>query len=348
MKKFKFTLGLVLSFLLLGASLNNAFGQFPSANVTVSVSRPNWYGADVPSLSHITVRHQENKLTGIISTNGGGNFNKNILNDNYVVDELIVSFDFDGGKELMPYVRRTLTVNGNNNIYLGGMQVADEIVDKGDFTDKDGTAVYTYRTDLNALLSKYPNLTGISYEIWLNNEMSIDPGNPNGEANAYPGILRPYTLNLADGIVDPNIALQGYTESNKKMTFQVSAEPGKKLTVGVTPALPQGLKGSAKESAQAGVYDVVIPIVNTAIEINIAYESSSESGEVGNAAIAADAVWGSRGTLVVNAAKSGVLSVYSITGQLIKQEVVSGGKSITLPRGIYIVKLNGVTSKVLL
>ncbi|MDR2145077.1 MAG: hypothetical protein LBE91_01275 [Tannerella sp.] len=349
MKKIKLSLGFTLFLLLLGAGLNNAAGQFPSSPFAISFTQ---IEHETTPFDVAYTYHATEKATGIESTYTIPNLNlvyytpKSYFNTHDRVDEIEVSFDFENGKELMPYVKRILQVNNSSTIHLGGMQVADIIVDKGEFTDGDGKAVYTYLTDMGELLLKYPNLTAVHYEIWLNGEMA-NPENPNGEGNGYPGILRPYTLLLADGLTT-DIATQGYTPSSRKMTFQVEGTPGKTLAVTVTPALPNGLKATGKETAEAGVYDVVIPIVNAAIEINVAYDTSAESGEVGNADIASDAVWGAGGVLHVNAAVPGMLSVYSIAGLLVKREIVSGVRTFALPKGIYIVKLNGLTIKVLL
>ena len=77
-------------------------------------------------------------------------------------------------------------------------------------------------------------------------------------------------------------------------------------------------------------------------------ETKSEGGTTGNAAVATDAVWASGGLLFANAANPGVLSVYSITGQLIKTVSISGNYTLPLDRGIYVVQLNGKSYKVVL
>ncbi|MDR2146696.1 MAG: InlB B-repeat-containing protein [Tannerella sp.] len=69
---------------------------------------------------------------------------------------------------------------------------------------------------------------------------------------------------------------------------------------------------------------------------------------VSNEAVAENAIWGTSGVLHVKATVPGAVSVYSITGRLIILQNVVGAKTFTLPKGIYIVKLNGVTTKVFL
>ncbi|MDR2145455.1 MAG: InlB B-repeat-containing protein [Tannerella sp.] len=74
----------------------------------------------------------------------------------------------------------------------------------------------------------------------------------------------------------------------------------------------------------------------------------STSSEVSNEAIAENAIWGTAGVLHVKASVPGVLSVYSITGRLVIQQNVVDSGTFTLSRGLYIVKMNGLTTKVFL
>ena len=63
------------------------------------------------------------------------------------------------------------------------------------------------------------------------------------------------------------------------------------------------------------------------------------AGETGNANIAKSAVWSASGVLYVNTVTPGIVSVYSIVGQLIKQESVFGIKTFNLSKGAYIVNV---------
>lgn len=58
--------------------------------------------------------------------------------------------------------------------------------------------------------------------------------------------------------------------------------------------------------------------------------------------------WVVGGNLFINAEEAGVLRVYSITGQLVRQRALGVGQTtIALPKGIYVVSLNKKVQKVL-
>jgi hypothetical protein len=60
-------------------------------------------------------------------------------------------------------------------------------------------------------------------------------------------------------------------------------------------------------------------------------------------------VWSVSGRLYITAPQSGTAQVYSLTGALVKTVVVSAGETTVTPlsRGIYVVKTNGKTVKVM-
>jgi hypothetical protein len=360
MKKVKFTLSLALSFLFLGAGLNSAYGQFPDEEFPIyvlpyapdiqsytietkygSILKPNTIST-WSSLSTITVHDYDDYLPIKVQT-----LSKKVFNEYNSKTQITVAFTYTGGKEKIASLSLKFLASDTEDNLFGGLELADEVTKKGEFFPSGtGTAKYTYEIDLNKLFDKYPKITAIFFEVWLKDEIVRDPDNANGEGNGYVQVLRPYTLILAEGIT-ATIPINGYTPSGKNLKFEVNGEADKDLLVSTNR--PLALGAPKYEKKRPGVYEITIPAVKSAIDITIGYAPTTESGDAnGNPVITGDAVWGAAGAIYVNAATPSVVSVYNITGQLVKQEAVSGSKTLALPKGIYIVKLNGKATKVLL
>jgi hypothetical protein len=382
MKKVKFTLSLALSFLFLGAGLNSAYGQFPDELIPIYVL-PNAPSPDVseyqtsityaeivkpktvdvfPTIPGIVLDKTYFDKWGILDfdplNSGIQTISKERFNDYNAKFRIVVAFPYTGGKEKIASLSLTFRSSDTGNNLFGGLEFADNVTEKWKFFPSGtGTATYTYEIDLNKLFDQYPKITEIRFEIWLKDEIVRDPDNANGEGNGYVQVLRPYTLNLAEGIT-ANVPISGYTPSGKNLKFEATVwddNIGKNLLVTTDRALALGAPkydkiGSGVENDHPYIkYEVTIPVVKSAINISINYASTPESGPTGNSVvITEDAVWGAAGAIYVTAANPGVVSVYNITGQLVKQEAVSGSRTLALPRGIYIVKLNGKATKVLL
>jgi hypothetical protein len=74
----------------------------------------------------------------------------------------------------------------------------------------------------------------------------------------------------------------------------------------------------------------------------------TQGGEVGNANVDNDKVWSNNGTLFINSITNSIAKVYNINGGLVKSVKVDANTLTTaeLPQGVYIVTLNGKTTKV--
>lgn len=59
-------------------------------------------------------------------------------------------------------------------------------------------------------------------------------------------------------------------------------------------------------------------------------------------------IYGTTGSLIVNTEQPEQISIYAISGQLVKKEYISGNKQIPLPGGIYIVKSTNKTYKIVI
>jgi hypothetical protein len=373
MKKVKFTLSLALSFLLLGAGLNTANAQFPKEKYSIDLKartsdttytvkvdsvhlfKPNTVLPSSFASQLLSTTSISSNLTNpylLLSTTDSVNY----LNDLNIVHRIIVEFPYVGGKEKIAFLSLLFTTPAGT---FGGIEVADAVTDKTEFFPSgSGNAVYTYDININALLGQYPNISAIHYEVWIDDEIVNHDEDANGEGNVDGKIPRPYTITLGKDLGLANsFPAYGYISSGKDLIFTVT---------GVTEALR--VKADRIDAASgnpirdndlyplptvddlgSGNYRVTIKKVQHKLEVDIVYVSSLESSDTnGNAVIAQDAVWGAGGAVYVNAATPGVLYVYNITGQLVKQESVSGSKSFTLPKGIYIVKFNGKATKVLL
>jgi hypothetical protein len=358
MKKVKFTLSFALSLLLMGAGWNNVYGQFTSQTVSVSITHKDYLGLKSYTSSDGTTgtygfAHRASSLTtnrqtgeDISRATSIGNFDRNFFNLTSgvyrdITHRIEVEFPFDGGKRLIPFFKRTITTSGAS---FGGIETAEEIFDKATFFPRGtDTAVYVYEFDLYELCLKYPNITKIEYEIWLNYEIVQDPDHADGEGNGAVRVNRHYALDLGENL-GVNIPTEGYTVSGKDFTFEVSGLAFEGLSIIVDRNDAYGLP--TYQETRPGTYKVTIPRVRQSINVEINYASSTES--TGNQLVTKESVWSADGALYINAATPGVVAVYNITGQLVKQEGVSGSKSFTLPKGIYIVKFNGKATKVIL
>lgn len=85
------------------------------------------------------------------------------------------------------------------------------------------------------------------------------------------------------------------------------------------------------------------------IPIGVTFTAPEGSATVGVESIAADgtaAVYGTRGAISVNGYE-GRVDIYSIAGQLVNSQVIGSGSLISMPQGVYIVKLAGKAVKVI-
>ena len=276
-----------------------------------------------------------------------------------VVQYAEVDLLFSDGKEIIPFIERTIVLGAwkydpekDINVWVpSGILVTDKLnevwkKDKTQFTDGSGIATYRFESELLELYRKYP-IYSISYELWTNDETNTPYDKNYGEGGAYPSTNRPLVID-ADAGITTSISELDLFESRKDVTFTVYAEPGKDLEISTNSQYWTIANGGLKVvSKGSGLWEVTLVKLNAKITIKIAYVPEPESA-TGNGNITEDKVWGAGGTLYIQSAGEGQLSVYSITGQLVKSAVISGDYSATLPKGLYIVKLNNKAYKAIL
>ena len=296
-------------------------------------------------------------------------------------NRIVVQLAYVNGNELTPVLKRTIVigrwaVNSNNllNFPSGsagttGIEVveylrADTIHFRPVMDRATGYATYIFEDQMLPLINKYP-VYSISYELSINDEID-SPG-----INYYqpptkvdPTQLRAFQVETEKGIVacdkDGNKLwwdLLYYVETNKDLTLQVFSETP--LEVKVAPKNPDLLRqpgGVVVTDNKDGSYAVTIKRIQYNVDISfsatepkstvIVYSEDGDPDHTGNEVVSADKVWSASGTLFVEAAKPGTLSVYSVTGQLYNQVAVSGNYTLALPKGLFIVQLNGKAYKV--
>lgn len=91
------------------------------------------------------------------------------------------------------------------------------------------------------------------------------------------------------------------------------------------------------------------PSTEEQIPISVTFTAPEGSATVGVESIAADGaatVYGTRGAISVNGYE-GRVDIYSIAGQLVNSQVIGNGSLISMPQGVYIVKLADKAVKVI-
>ena len=225
---------------------------------------------------------------------------------------------------------------------------------KQHFTFGTEIAEFHYRSDIMQLLNKTPLIYSIRYEIGVHDYFG---GDDDGQAYGNKFHNRSVIINAAPGISvnpKPDAVIPVKIVSGKSYTFDVSGDASKELEVTSSDKLWNVNNGGIKIVPDGpGKWKVTLYKVGASMIINVGYKTTTESGEgedgqTGNGIFAANAVWGAGGILYVKAAAPGTLSVYSVAGQLCKQVFVSGDYNLNLPKGLYIVQLNGKAVKVVL
>ena len=275
-----------------------------------------------------------------------------------------VKLNYKDGNEAITYLRMTIMCgkwmydsDRDSNVWveshaLDGIVLPYSTTEKTDFTYGTGIATYRYSIDLMPLFLQYP-IHSIHYELWTND--MFDGGGDSGDGiknqnntiriDAAAGI----TTNPASDDIIP-IAVPSGTD----LTLDVTGEAGKELEVTTSDRIWSVDNGGVKIVPNgAGKWTVTIVKVSANMTIKIGYKATTESGsgedgQTGNGTFTGDAVWGSGGTLYVKSANAGTLSIYNVTGKLCKQVSVSGDYTVTMPKGLYIVQLNGKAYKVVL
>ena len=295
-----------------------------------------------------------------------------------IANTIEVSLDYFKGNELQPQVKRYITLGrwltmsaGDKyvNVMIPSDVVLESVIDNDGVVSyhdffaphmdrKTDVATYTFIDDLVPLLNKHI-IYSVHYEIGVYDQIDDLPGK-----TAYPPVevlptdSRRILIETADGITTNPSTLGSALFVPSKKDFEFIAYSKNEITEATIklyqPSAPgeellrKGGPGIKVKDNKDGSYTVTVKQVDNEMLIKVASVISTNSGEeVGNAAIAADNVWSAFGTLYVQAASPATLSIYSVTGQLVQQVAVSGSYSATLPKGLYIVQLNGKAYKII-
>lgn len=422
MKKVKFTLGLMLSMLFLGASVSNA--AYDNArrhdrtiSTTLSIGASEYYTGLGVEFSQYAISHNGyylnlggNTNSGAISTyttalpvkdsyttgnigvwQYGGNVSHPVTNnavDYYYSDALkryvgsglyfldvkdsidvynkfIVQLKYTNGNDLRPVIKRYITTgkwdfkDGRNQMTSTGIVleetlIADSTWFRPNMEHNSGVATYIFHDDILSLIDGL-TIFSINYEVTTNDEVGTpDFGEYQPPVFTEPTTIRYVKVDVESGLLTnlpKTYDSRHPIASHQNFVFEVKSDSKPSVSTNRERDEDGGVKVELK---QAGIYKVTIARVQQSnLEVSVK-SSTTESGtggddgETGNATLATDAVWAAGGTLYAKTATTGSLSIYSITGQLYKTESISGSYTLSMPKGIYIVQLNGKAYKVVL
>ncbi|MDL2304162.1 hypothetical protein LJC72_02325 [Bacteroides sp. OttesenSCG-928-D19] len=294
---------------------------------------------------------------------GSGLFYEHKVDGGFAKNHTWVALKMVEGLDVMPVIKRTITYgewvyNADKDVNeLKSTKVAP-IIETLDQTfsgfrpyydRENGIAVFYFEEDILSLMEKHI-IYSIDYEISVNEIVGMPDGTEGGPINSDVTVMRAVDITAESGIMTTPSALAGthYTPSNKNFTFTVHS--AKNITVSTDRGRDE--EGVKIKDNKNGTYTVTIIKVQQDLKITIK-SVSTESGEggegqTGTEVIAKDKVWAANGTLYVEAINPATMSVYTVTGQLYKQIPVTGSYSASLPKGLYIVQLNGKAYKVVL
>lgn len=161
-----------------------------------------------------------------------------------------------------------------------------------------------------------------------------------------PAINRPVYLPVIEGATTNPSAGISYVISQDNFIFYVIPDPGQSLRyLKVTTGIPaRDNEGILYETMEDGSVKVTIRNVTEPLTLTI-----SGINPTSNMILESDiAAWSYNGTIYVKTNEKAELTLYTVSGQLLMQQNISEGTtSITIPKGIYIVKLdNGFSKKV--
>jgi len=299
-----------------------------------------------------------------------------------VYNRIEVPLTYTAGNELKPILKRYITLgewktvvynnpkdpkdvwNGllqRNELFSTGIVIEQIIIpDSTHFRphmDRETeNAIYIWKDPILPLLDKYI-IYAIDYEVSVYDEIDYLPGNTiHPPSSTLPTNARKVFIEAADGITTSVSSKGSAIYVPTKTDFVFTAFSDSEITAAtVTLHQPYGDfdeinrrdKGVKVKNNLNGSYTITIQQVNYEMLIRINSEASLTSEPTGNFVIAPNAVWSAAGTLFVQSAKQATLSIYSVTGQLIKQISVTGSYTMTLPKGLYIVKLDGQAYKII-
>ena len=221
-------------------------------------------------------------------------------------------------------------------------------------------ATYYYEDDIFALLNKYP-IYSIHYEIAIHDEMDNNmdldplgtlPNNtigvqlaPDDGITTLPNHLSGAGPDLMFYVPKENWTFKAFSTSPIKVTLEPLYESD------ANKIIPDADKAFTIVDNGDGSFDITIKRILFNYKIGISSVTSSsgdgDGGQTGNLNMGRNFAYAALGTLYVQTDSPATLSIYSVTGQLIKQMSVSGNTTLPLPKGLYIVQLNGKAYKVI-
>jgi len=326
------------------------------------------YGANAASDWSVNASNQ------IISTAAGGSiFYWLRKSETQLINRIDVKLAYVNGNELKPRVLRTITLgrwgqsSSRNIITPGSVKVYDVLTPEVEpdsiwfrqhMDRMDGVATYIYKDNLLPLFDKYV-IASINYEIIVGDEFDNDVQ----DIEVLGTLPKDYIgVQLApdDGITtDPN-HLGGagpdlmYYVPNRNFEFTAFSNSPIEVSLGALYAsdahriIPDAESAVVITDNKNGSFTIRIKQIMFNYKISITSVTATSEEEItGNQLVVKNAVWAASGRLFVQTDTPATLSIYSVTGQLVKQVPVSGSSSLALPKGLYIVQLNGKAFKVI-
>ena len=310
-----------------------------------------------------------------IPYNGEGNLLYYLKKDNTkAYNRIQVELKYIEGNELQPIVIRKITFGRwetvrnpsnanqrrNDLIYDGGW--VEQVIDPDTawfrpYMDRmNDVAYYVYEDQILPLLLNNPPIYSIEYFISVHDEFDTPGGNDyQPPVGADVTVTRSIQIFPEIGIkTDPStLGSVLYVPANKEFTFKVFSD--KDINVIAEAANPSVKLPPGRlvtwELTGFNTYTVTIRSVQHNLNIYVtAANSSSGEGDgdqTGNLALGKNFAYAALGTLYVQTDSPATLSIYNVTGQLVKQMQVTGNTSLPLPKGLYIVQLNGKAYKVI-
>lgn len=209
--------------------------------------------------------------------------------------------------------------------------------------DIDGKTSHTYVITYPATAEAtqytgYLNIEMMGNQLATNQEATVEiTDNGNGTCTfSLPNFSLGGSASMGDIVVE-NVTM---TEADGTTTYTGSVK-GLSLAEGQIIADVE-LNGTIDAN---GTVDFVINVTWNGIPIYVTFTSDPTSS-VANIDANGTAIYGTTGAIAING-YTGTASIYGITGQLLKSVPVDGNALINIDGGIYIVRIDGTTAKVL-
>jgi hypothetical protein len=232
-------------------------------------------------------------------------------------------------------VRGTVTINGR--------QASGYWLSNGEFVIPPPRDGYEYETTYTVVIS---SLRDENDAIIQYHQTFIFR---TGQMPPPPRISRMVTiLPLPAGVTsDPLPEIEHVILSGDDFIFTLTA-PAEWEPVIATNRMINGvietLKGERIDETDS--YRFVIQQIRQRVDISVMLK---ERTEVGNeVTVDGTKIWSYGGILYVETSRAGVLTAYTLTGELRLQQTVSSSAKFTLPRGMYIAKMHGKAYKVMI